>query len=119
MGVTCTVGKIACDAVTVSPNRQSDFAHPAAQVKSGSVRRTGKEDGREYELKPSIVVQRVQLPPGKGQSASRKPALARDSNGSAKRRRAGAKAAGVSLEINQCRSPRGPDSGGAASTWPP
>src|SRR5262249_5513235 len=42
---------------------------------SGSVRRTGKEDGREYELKPSIVVQRVQLPPGKGQSASRKPAL--------------------------------------------
>ena len=42
---------------------------------SGSVRRTGKEDGREYELKPTIVVQRVQLPPGKGQSASRKPAL--------------------------------------------
>ena len=42
---------------------------------SGSVRRTGKEDDREYELKPSIVVQRVRLPPGKGQSASRKPAL--------------------------------------------
>ena len=34
-----------------------------------------KEDGREYDLKPSIVVRRVQLPPGKGQSASRKPAL--------------------------------------------
>src|SRR6516165_7770624 len=46
-----------------------------ANAQSGSVRRTGKEDGREYELKPSIVVQRVQLPPGKGQSASRKPAL--------------------------------------------
>ena len=45
------------------------------KLQSGSVRRTGKEDGREYELKPSIVVQRVQLPPGKGQSASRKPAL--------------------------------------------
>ena len=53
------------------------FAPPSLDVEtlSGSVRRTGKEDGREYELKPSIVVQRVQLPPGKGQSASRKPAL--------------------------------------------
>ena len=40
-----------------------------------SVRRTGKGDGREYELKPSIVIQRDQLPPGKGQSASRKPTL--------------------------------------------
>ena len=44
-------------------------------IYAASVRRTGKEDGREYDLKPSIVVRRVQLPPGKGQSASRKPAL--------------------------------------------
>ena len=41
----------------------------------GSVRSTGKEEDREHELKPSTVIQRVQLPPGKGQSASRKPAL--------------------------------------------
>src|SRR5215471_6020326 len=47
----------------------------AGKLQSGSVRRTGKEDGRECELKPSIVIQRVQLPPGKGQSASRKRAL--------------------------------------------
>ena len=61
------------------PKRKSGepriYACPSGKLQSGSVRRTGKEDGREYELKPSIVVQRVQLPPGKGQSASRKPAL--------------------------------------------
>src|SRR5438552_15324526 len=45
------------------------------EAQSGSVRSTGKEDGREYEPKPSTVVQRVRIPPGKGQSASRKPGL--------------------------------------------
>jgi hypothetical protein len=33
--------------------------------------------GREYELKPFIAIQRVQLPPGKGEPASRKRALGR------------------------------------------
>src|SRR6516165_3554608 len=81
------------------------------QLQSGSVRRTGKEDGREYDLKPSIVVRRVQLPPGKGQSASRKPALR--VTAMVARSVAGAEAAGVSLEISQCRSPRRPDRGGS------
>jgi hypothetical protein len=48
---------------------------PESYRKFGSVRSIGKEDGREYELKPSIVIQRVQFPPGKGRSASRKSAL--------------------------------------------
>ena len=41
---------------------------------SGSVRRAGKEDDRK-ELKPFVAIQRVRLPPGKGQPASRKQAL--------------------------------------------
>src|SRR6266511_5913436 len=39
------------------------------------VRTTGKEDDRENELKPFVAVQRVRLPRGKGQPASRKQAL--------------------------------------------
>jgi len=61
---------------------------------SGSVRRTGEEDGRENELKPFIAVQRVRHPPGKGAARRPEASLARDSNGSAKRMVAGAEAAG-------------------------
>jgi hypothetical protein len=31
-----------------------------------------RRGGREYDLKPFNVIQRVQLPPGKGEPASRK-----------------------------------------------
>jgi hypothetical protein len=40
----------------------------------GSVRRTGEEDDHNG-LKPLVAIQRVRRPPGKGQPASRKPAL--------------------------------------------
>jgi hypothetical protein len=45
------------------------------QRKRCCVRTTGKEDDRENELKPFVAVQRVRLPRGKGQPASRKQAL--------------------------------------------
>ena len=34
-----------------------------------------RKGGRENDLKPFVVIQRVQLPPGKGEPASRKRAL--------------------------------------------
>jgi len=43
----------------------------------GKTRRTLRQEksrrgGREYDLKPFNVIQRVQLPPGKGEPANRK-----------------------------------------------
>src|SRR2546429_6261175 len=46
----------------------------AALVASGE---TGKEDGRESELKPFVAVQRVRLPPGKGAARQPEASLAR------------------------------------------
>src|ERR1700730_9604184 len=58
--------------------RHSGFSSSKRRAQSlycASVRRTGEEDDREYELKPLVAVQRVRRPPGKGQPASRKRAL--------------------------------------------
>ena len=46
----------------------------AALVASGE---TGKEDGRENELKPFVAVQGVRLPPGKGAARQPEASLAR------------------------------------------
>ncbi len=50
------------------------LAELVALVASGE---TGKEDGRESELKPFVAVQRVRLPPGKGAARQPEASLAR------------------------------------------
>jgi len=65
---------VACVLVPDNDNRFRGGCHAlrylhflrARQLESGSVKSTGEEDDREYELKPSVVVQRIRLPPGKG-----------------------------------------------------
>jgi len=58
-----------CTSGSVGGEGGNLLAYPAC------VRTTGKEDDRENELKPFVAVQRVRLPRGKGQPASRKQAL--------------------------------------------
>jgi hypothetical protein len=60
----------------MAENPESITLRPVV-MDSGSVRRAGKEDDRENELKPFVAVQRVRLPPGKGAARQPEASLAR------------------------------------------
>ena len=49
----------------------------AGYAKPISVRRAGKEDDRQRELKPFVAIQRVRLPRGKGRAGQPEASLAR------------------------------------------
>jgi len=52
-------------------------ARRAEKPESICVRRAGKEDDRQTELKPFVAVQRVRIPPGKGAARQPEASLAR------------------------------------------
>jgi hypothetical protein len=52
-----------------------EAGHGGDEPQEGLSRQDARRGGRSCDLKPLNVIQRVRLPPGRGQLASRKPAL--------------------------------------------